>query len=347
MELSNKRKRILVIRLSAMGDVAMTAPVLLALSNQYPGLQVTVLTRAFFKPMFQQISNVEVYEADVKGKHKGVLGLYKLYKELKTLDFIAVADLHNVLRSKILKFYFKLSGTSFVQIDKGRADKKALTRTENKIFKPLQTTHERYVAVFNKLGYPIDIAKSPLLSKEKLSDKIVGILGADTKKWIGIAPFAAFKGKMFPLEAMKEVIAELNTSEKYKILLFGGGKREQKMLDEVAGQFNNVINITGKLAFKEELTLISNLDVMVAMDSGNAHLAAMYAIPTITLWGVTHPYAGFTPFKQENNTLLADRDKFPLIPTSIYGNKFPEGYDKAIETISPSSIVAKIEKVLS
>ena len=59
-----------------------------------------------------------------------------------------------------------------------------------------------------------------------------------------------------------------------------------------------MLNIAGKLSFKEELELIRSLDVMVSMDSGNAHLAAMQDVKTITLWGVTHPYAGFAPFHQ-------------------------------------------------
>jgi len=343
---NNNSNHLLVIRLSAMGDVAMTVPVLIALTKQHPTLKITVLTRAFFKPMFQQIANVAVYEADVKGKHKGILGLFKLYRELSKFQFTGVADLHNVLRSNILKFYFKFNSIPFLQIDKGRAEKKTLTAIENKVFKPLQTTHNRYATVFKELGFPIDLFESPLLSKAPLSDKIVDLIGLDTKRWIGIAPFAAFKGKMYPLHLTKDVVGRLNATEKYKIILFGGGKQEEEQLEEMANYFHNVINTAGKLSFADELALISNLDVMLAMDSGNAHLAAMYAVPTVTLWGVTHPNAGFTPFKQENNTLVADREKYPLIPTSIYGNKFPEGYDKAIETTTPTMIVSKIEEIL-
>ena len=75
-----------------MGDVAMTVPVLRALTKEYPDLKITVLTKAFFKPFFKDIKNVEVFEANVKGQHKGVLGLYKLSKALKSLHFDAVAD---------------------------------------------------------------------------------------------------------------------------------------------------------------------------------------------------------------------------------------------------------------
>lgn len=343
-----KGHRILVIRLSAMGDVAMTVPVLSALTQQYPTLKITVLTRNFFAPMFAQFKNVDVFEADVKGKHKGVFGLYNLYKELRAHQIYAVADLHNVLRSKVLKRYFRFGGIPFYHIDKGRADKKGLTTAKNRIFKPLKTTHQRYADVFEAVGFPVDLSKAKPLSKEKLSEKTRELIGSDTKKWLGIAPFAAFEGKMYPLYLMEEVIWALEDTEKYKIFLFGGGKEEGKKLESLAGHCISCINVSGKLSFPEELALISNLDAMLSMDSGNGHLAAMYGIPVITLWGVTHPFAGFYPFGQDaDNALLANRKKFPLIPTSVYGNKIPEGYEKVMATILPQDVVLKIEGVLN
>ena len=347
---NNKEQKIahlLVIRLSAMGDVAMTVPVLSALTHQYPELKITILTRAFFKPMFSQLSNVTVYEADVKGKHKGVFGLWKLFKELKALQIDAVADLHNVLRSNVLKKYFGWSGIPFVQIDKGRKEKEALTTDKNKVFRPLKTTHERYADVLRKLGFSLEISKTTLLSKQILSDKAQKIIGRDTKKWIGIAPFAAFKGKMYPLDLMEEVIQKLNNIEKYKILLFGGGRNEIKQLDVLSDKYSNAISVAGQFTLEEELSIISNLDIMLAMDSGNAHLSAMFSIPTVTLWGVTHPYAGFYPYGQDSeNAILADREKFPLIPTSVYGNKFPKGYEKVMEIIDPDKVAQKIIAIL-
>ena len=341
----NAKAHILVIRLSAMGDVAMTVPVLLALTQQHPHLRITVLTRSFFSPMFHQLSNVTILEADVKGKHKGLLGLWKLFKTLKIQRFDAVADLHNVLRSNMLKLFFLPSRIPFIQIDKGRAEKKRLTASNNKHFVQLKTTHERYANVFSKLGYQIELNKVTLLRKEILTGKSLKLLSLDNRKLIGIAPFAAFEGKRYPLVEMEKVINALTSQEKYKIVLFGGGSKEKDLVSPLLNE-KNCISTIGELCFQEELAVISNLNLMLAMDSGNAHLAAMYDIPTITLWGVTHPYAGFAPFKQTSNALVADRVKYPLVPTSVYGNKAPEGYDKAIASISPSNIVEKITTLL-
>lgn len=334
-------KHLLVIRLSAMGDVAMTVPVLRTLIEQNPQLKITVLTRQFFFPFFRDLSNVSLFPIEVKGKHKGVFGLFKLSKELKALGIDAVADLHNVLRSNILKWCF--FGKTFVQIDKGRVEKKALISGNH--FQQLKTTHQRYAEVFQKLGFSVDLNNPSFPKPKELSTKLSKLLGNKDNTWVGIAPFAAHASKIYPLELMKEVIEAL--SKEYKVILFGGGKKETEILNDFESCFENVINTSGKFTIDEELDVISNLDVMLSMDSGNAHLAAMLGIKVVTIWGVTHPYAGFAPFNQpEDYALLADRNIFPKIPTSIYGNKYPTGYEHAAGSILPKTIIDKIKSII-
>lgn len=343
-----KEKHLLVIRLSAMGDVAMTLPVINALIRQQPNVRVTVLTKAFLKPLFKQIPRVTVFEAEVKGRHRGIFGLYKLYKSLKKTDIDAVADLHDVLRSNILKVFFKLGGYRFAQIDKGRSEKKALTSVSNKAFKQLKTTHERYADVFRNLGYSVSLSSVDVFSKVKEASSIEEVFNLKNSTYIGIAPYAAFQGKMYPLDLMEEVVVLLNAKDNYQVLLFGGGSHEKEVLDSWEAAYDNVTSMVGKYSFSDELAIISNLDVMLAMDSGNAHLAALFGVATVTLWGVTHPFAGFYPFQQDlENALMADREKYPLIPTSIYGNKLPVGYETAMRTISPEEIFKKIIAISS
>lgn len=337
---------IVVIRLSAMGDVAMTVPVLRTFRAAYPDVKITVLTRKFFEPLFASIDNIQVYHADVEKKHKGLLGLHKLSKELIRVRVTAVADLHNVLRSNILKRFFLLRGIKVVQIDKGRAEKKALTRAINKIFRQLKSTHQRYADVFSALGYPIDLNDHIYPPKPSLTPQINQITQNSTKKWLGIAPFAQYESKTYPLELMIKVIETLNEEEKYEIFLFGGGKKEIDLLNNIDSKYKNVTNIAGKLSFEQELKLIGNLDAMLSMDSGNAHLAAMYGVPTITLWGVTHPYAGFMPFGQPmENAILPNLAIYDQIPTSVYGNKFPAGYENVMKTIHPDRVIAAIHEL--
>lgn len=338
---------ILVIRLSAMGDVAMTVPVLKAFTKAYPNTKITILTRAFFAPFFAQLPNVSVKVIEINGKHKGVFGLRKLYVELKKQEIDAVADLHNVLRSNVLKQFFKLASIPFEQIDKGRDEKKALTSWKNKIFKALKTTHQRYVDVFEALGFPLSLSAEDILSRETLDKATNEIAGINTQKWIGIAPFAQHEGKEYKYDLMLQIIDELNKKKIYNILLFGGGKKEIQLLQNTAQKFGHATCVAGELTIRQELDLISNLDVMLSMDSGNGHLAAMYGIPVVSIWGVTHPYAGFAPFGQpESNNILPDLVTYDKIPTSVYGNKIPEGYENVMHSILPETVLERIIEIV-
>ncbi len=329
-----------------MGDVAMTVPVLRVFAHTYPEVKLTVVSRPFFKPLFEGIPKVDFLGADVHGKHKG-LGLINLAKEAEAMGIDAVADLHSVIRSKIISNYLRVKGFPVASIDKGRKEKKELIQNKRNNFHQLTTTHTRYAAVFEKLGFPLDLRTYRVPGPKTLSPRTNAVIGVESKKLVGIAPFAAHAGKMYPLDLMEKVIDRLNASEKYRIFLFGGEK-EKTTLKKLSNSFSNVVNVAGTLNFMEELSLISNLDIMVSMDSGNGHLAAIFGVPVITLWGVTHPYAGFAPFNQpQSHQLTADRQKFPLIPTSIYGNKYPKGYEDSMRTISPETTVGKIREVLS
>lgn len=321
-----------------MGDVAMTVPVVRAFCNQFPNVKVTVLTRHAFNSFFRDMPQVKVINADVKNKHNGLMGLYKLSKELKYYHFDGLVDLHNVLRSNILKFF--LSIERCVQLDKGRTEKKALI--SGRIFEQLKTMHQRYADAFRALGYNIDLSKPSYPKRQPLNKALKKLIKISSKKTIGIAPFAAHKSKMYPLESMTEVIQEL--SKDYTVLLFGGGKKEEAKLEILSKKFKSVINISGKLSMNQELDVISNLDLMLSMDSGNGHIAAMLGVKVITIWGVTHPFTGFIPFNQSlDSCLTVSKTKFPKIPTSAYGNKYPKNYEAVISSILPTEITDKVK----
>ncbi|WP_035654380.1 glycosyltransferase family 9 protein [Flavobacterium saliperosum] len=338
---------IAVIRLSAMGDVAMTVPVLRALVLQHPEVQLTVVSRPFFKPFFNGIPNVDFFAVDLNKRHKGFAGLLRLYADLRKLNVDAVADLHNVLRSKVVRNLFALSGKKVSATDKGREAKKALTRFENKIFAPVKPMVERHCATFAELGFTIDLTNPKFPKRANLSEKIITVTGTKSEKWIGIAPFAQYESKVYPFDLMKKVIDALASDPSLKVLLFGGGEKEIQLLNQLRNSHSNVVVLAGKLKLQQELEVISNLDVMLSMDSGNAHLAAMLGVKVITLWGATHPFAGFKPFHQPDDfCITADRNEYPLLPTSVYGNKKVDGYGDVMRTILPETVVTKIKKEL-
>ena len=343
--MSKPIQHIAVMRLSAMGDVAMTVPILRAFNAKYPNVKITVISTPFFQPLFNDLQNFSFLPFDKKGKHNGFLGLFRLFLELRKCNIDAFADLHNVLRLKVFRKLLALTGKKVAFTHKGRTEKKEVTRAVNKIFRPLPTVFERHTKVFEELGFPIDLSNPTFPEKSKLSSEILSVVGEKNQKWIGIAPFAQHDSKVYPLDLMEKVIDQLAQNPGNKLILFGGGKKEIVALESLTKSYNNVISVAGKLKFNQEIQLISNLDVMLSMDSGNGHIAAIFGVKTITLWGATHPYLGFSPFHQpEENSLVSDRNFYPKLPTSIYGNKKVEGYEDAMRTILPESVVEKINQ---
>lgn len=342
----SKTPHLLVIRLSAMGDVAMTAHVIESLRQHNPGMKITILTRPFFKPFFRDIKDVGFYAPDFKGRHKGVLGIIRLAKDVRSLGVTHVIDLHNVLRTYILrKLLWFQGGLQFAVIDKGRKEKRALTRKRYKFKVLLKTTVERYRNTFLKAGFNI-----PELTPRKktvcaLSEEVLSVTYAKKGLWIGVAPFAKHRGKIYPLELMTEVIRML--SARYdKIFIFGGGESEKKYAERVESEFGNVTSVIGKIDLDSELDLISNLDVMISMDSSAMHMSSLYATPVVSVWGATHPYAGFYGFGQDpDNIVQLDME---CRPCSIYGNK-PCRYGdyRCMHRIPPGIIVEQVDKVIS
>ena len=191
----------------------------------------------------------------------------------------------------------------------------------------------------------MDIKNPTFPVKKQLPEELFKITGVKSEKWVGIAPFAQYNSKMYPIDLMEKVIAELSKNKAVKIFLFGGGKKEVEILDAIANKYVATINMAGKIKLAQELNLISNLDCMLSMDSGNAHFAAMLGVNTLTIWGVTHPFTGFAPYSQPfENAILPDLNIYPNIPCSIYGNKVCEGYEDVMRTIAPEKIVDKILK---
>ena len=325
----------------------MTVPVLRALMSQHPEVKITYISRPFYRPFFEGIPNVTFFSFDEKKRHKGFLGLIRLFNDLQKLKIDAFADLHNVLRSQVIRSMFSFSGKPVAAVDKGRAEKAALTRAENKVFVQLPTMFERHAKVFEALGFAVDLTGPLFAPKLKMDAAVTELAGEKNCKWIGIAPFAQYDSKVYPLDLMEKVVKALAENKDYKIFLFGGGKKEQKLLDGLADGSTNVINVVGKMGFEKELALISNLDLMVSMDSGNGHIAALYGVKVVTLWGATHPFLGFAPFGQSLvNSLVSDRVQFPKLPTSVYGNKKITGYEDAMRSISVKDIIKKIETQL-
>ena len=296
---------ILAYRFSAFGDVAMTVPVFTEFLKQNPDVEIVMVSRSNFKDLFEGIPNL-IFKGINVDDYKGFFGLRKLGKFLlKEVQPDYIADLHDVIRTKTLDLFFIRNGYKVFKINKGKEEKELLTDVWNLDKKRLKPTSERYADVFRAMNFKFNLSHQYPQSNS-------------VKNGIGIAPFAQHKGKMLPLEKTFDVVKTL--APNHKIYFFGGGKSEVDILNDWQQQIPNTENLAGKLSLKEELQKISELEVMISMDSANMHLASLVGTRCISIWGSTHPYAGFLGYGQSENDMVQVKD-LTCRPCSVFGDK--------------------------
>lgn len=309
-------KRVLLMRLSAMGDVAMTVPVVASFAKAYPELNITMLSASRLQPLFANIPNLTFVGVDKNGRHQGIKGLLKLSSEI-TSDgkFDQMIDLHDVLRSKMLRTFMRLKGTKITVVDKGRAEKKALVNGKNK--SQLKPMLQRYKDAFEKAGYKFEIDYPGFISNTNVDFNAELNLASHVAN-IGIAPFAQHEGKIYPLDKMEKVVENLS-SRNIGIYLFGGGPKEEAVFNSWVEKYPNVVSLAGKYKLQEEMSAMKQMNLMVTMDSANMHLASLCGVKVVSIWGATHPYMGFYGFGQNSeDAIVANLD---CQPCSAYGNK--------------------------
>ncbi|MDR3181086.1 MAG: glycosyltransferase family 9 protein [Prevotellaceae bacterium] len=335
---ANKQARtcVLVLRFSALGDVAMVAATLHEIAAAYRGVEFMMVSQPFMSPLFKGSDNVSCIEADIHGRYKGLWGLWKLFLKLRDLRPDVVADLHDVLRTKVLRFLFRISGVKIEKIDKGRKEKRRLTRRKHKELRPLKSMIERYREILNAAVGEQDVnveyhwAWTPVVQK-------------GGGKRLGIAPFARYKGKCYPTSRMEKIVAYFAGHEDMEVYLFGGGEKEVKVLSEWEKKYH-VVSMAGKMPLGNELIELSCMDTVLSMDSANMHLASFVGVPVVSVWGATHPFAGFTGWKQAPENCM--QIELACRPCSVFGNKPCHRGDYTCMNIPEEFLIAQIEKNL-
>ena len=315
----------------------MLVPIVRRLATCQPLLSITVLSQSKWKALWNNMpANVCFLGADLKSKHNGIGGLNTLLSYINFKQFDMVADMHNVWRSRYISMRCRLAGAHVKHLRKQRLGRWLLTHGSKRPLKPMQSA---YCDVLLRLDLDIDF--STLQTDNILqTDKII----TRENRSIGIAPFAAHKGKTYPIQKMEQVVNSLS-AKGYKITLFGGRGKEAEILKLWADKYTNVQSVAGKLGLDEEIQLMSTLPLMLTMDSANMHLATLADTRVVSIWGATHPMAGFLPSKQSEDDCL----QLPLScrPCSIYGSKPCKYGDYRCLNISVESIVNHIDSVFN
>lgn len=339
--------RLLVIRTSAMGDVALTTPVLKAFSQQYPDIEVVLVTSPSFNPFFYSIEGLTLFPSDLRNRHKGFSGLVRLFSDIAvTGKFDIIIDLHDVLRSKILRFFFRIKGVPSFVIDKGRDEKRGVI--SGKIKTKLKHSVERYRDTFVEAGLPLILSEGPWIIPQPEALSIIDtITGPGEELKIGVAPYAKHKLKMWPEKYMVRLLGIIAEKYKARFYLFGGNEEAEKLRafqSMIPGSFNTV----GTLDLSEELALMSHLDLMIAMDSSNMHMAALLGIKVISIWGGTDPVTGFGAWMQpEDHIISIPAEDLTCRPCTIYGKGECKRGDLAcMNWLTPEVVSRKIDNIL-
>jgi len=295
---------ILVLRLSALGDVAMTIPAIYSVARAWPQRHFVVVTSAFCARLFiGRPENVEVIGLS-KEESKGLMGTWRLLRRLMKMDVCAVADLHNVLRSWVIDAAFRLCGKPVAMLDKMRGERRDILAHRKPTCRPVVM---RYFDVFARLGLPAEPQFDSVFAE--LPPLPAG-LPSKQGHWIGIAPFARYRNKMCATDelrqfARKPAVKDLGEkgqsvdSQNVEVFLFGARGKEAETLAAWAEGNPHIHVVAGTLPIEEELALMAHLDVMMSMDSANMHLASLVGTRVISFWGSTTPACGFLGWNQK------------------------------------------------
>ena len=298
-------KKILIIRLSSLGDIVLTQSAVQTVRNEFPDAQIHYLTKKVYSPiveMFNCVDKIHYWE------NKNAL-LIKLRK----LKFDIAIDLHSKLNTFIIKSFVNAKQTSTYNKEhllRRKIVKKKTNRT-------ISSTVDLYFTALQKIGINTEATDPKLIPIN--NTKVPEILNqSDGKKRIGLFPGALHKTKQYPINQLAEFIDSVPTEWNCQFLIFGSNverdlAEELEILTET-----KIMNLCGELNLQQLVTAIDRMDVVISNDSGPMHMAAALEKPQIAIFGATHPKLGFAPMNKKAITLSAD---LQCQPCSLHGSK--------------------------
>jgi heptosyltransferase-2 len=312
-------KKILIIRLSSLGDVVLTTPVIKALKEKFPQSEIYFLTKGIYSDVLKNnpfLSSVIKFNPDQK--HSGLAGLREIIRELAQYHFDLIIDLHSNLRSFFIRHLLKAE-------KKIRYKKRVLARFFIVYFKWLkikpQHTIDSYLLSLRKLNIKNAKVKPEIFLDEKTEKFAQNFLWQNKIKkddiLVGISPGAKWETKRWDGSKFLRLCQILLENDKYKIVLFGSAE-EKNLVENLTKNFSDRVFKGIGLSLLELSALIGKCEVFVSNDSGLMHIATAMDVPVIAIFGPTHPNLGFSPLG-ERNVILTTNEK--CSPCSLHGEK--------------------------
>lgn len=305
--------RILVIRLSSMGDIILTLPVLKALKTHFPQARVDVLVKARYRDLLQ--GHPQVDDLLVLEEGEGVLSLGG---RLRRRSYDVAVDLHANLRSRLLCLL--LSAGKTLRVSKRPLHRRLIVLFHRRSAPRIHTV-DLYLDTLKPLG--IEARREPprlsvrsdeqQAARQFLADH--GLAGR--QPLVGLHPGARWPGKRWPAERFIETGRRLIGEGRGGILVFGG-PGEEDLTEEVArGIGADAVAALG-LSLRQLMALIECCGPFITNDSGPMHLATALGVPVVAIFGPTHPVLGFWPLGECDIVLTAGVE---CSPCSLHGGR--------------------------
>ena len=325
-------RKILVIRLSSLGDIVLTQSVVQALRNEFPDAQVHYLTKRVYLPiveMFNCVDEIHYWE-----------NKYSLLKNLKILKFDLAIDLHSKFNTFIIKCFISAKRT--VTYTKKHLLRRRIVKKRTN--KTISSTIALYFTALKKIGLESKVSAPNLFPAN--NEVMPEIFPASDKiKYIGLFPGALHKTKQYPVDQLAEFIDSVPTEWNCQFLTFGS-KVEKYLGNELNSLTKtNIIDLCGKLDLQQLVFAINKMDAVITNDSGPMHIAAALQKPQIAIFGSTHPKLGFAPMNEKAIMLFAD---LPCQPCSLHGGKkCPIKHFNCMKSIAAEQILNSLKIILS
>ncbi|HEX9916552.1 MAG TPA: glycosyltransferase family 9 protein [candidate division Zixibacteria bacterium] len=333
-------KKILIIRLSSLGDVVLTTPVIKALKDKLPQAEIHFLTKSKYASLLKDNPHLS---SIMELEDRGVSGLLFTLRKIRKLNFDLVIDLHANLRS----FFIRRLSRAKLKI---RYNKRWIARflmvNFKKIKIPSQHTVDSYLSCLKRLDIHISNRMPELYLDEKSKEFAEQLLTGVSKDdiLIGIVPGAKWETKKWGEENFAKAIEILNNRIKASFLVFGAKEDEVLIskLKSLAGDID-FMEIIG-LPFPKLSALISRCGIILTNDSGPMHIAVALKVPVLAIFGPTHPKLGFSPLGERDTILCANVE---CSPCSLHGER--ECYQKTkicMEKITPEMVADEVLEIL-
>lgn len=344
-------EKILIIRLSSIGDILLSSPLIRCLRNKFPNSQIDFLVRNDYSELVKYNPHINtVIEFDTRG---GFNSLKKLTHQLKQENYNVVLDIHNSLRSRYIRYFSKPQSVHIV--DKRTPARFCLVNFKVNLYKKDVPVAERYIETAKELGVENDTIGLEVYIQDnqqnKIAEKLLQLRSSDIKMIVGVAPAAKHNTKKWQAGKYVELLSRLASEQDALILAFGGIE-DKKEIDDIVNKVNEISNKQAALNFAGELSLLENAaaldycNVVITNDTGLMHLAAARKKKVVALFGPTVREFGFFPYGTEN--IVIENKTLRCRPCSHIGSKAcPNKHFKCMEDISSEKVYTEVKHILN